>query len=631
MKINFKSFKQGLKTFFNEQWFLLLILFLITIYPLFNVGITTWDDWNFFMNSKKMFDFESGFSMATINGRFYYAFMMWIYSLPYVIDSPVYFGFMHLFPIFTSLFLFTWLIDRIFHNRKFTLLIALFTCLFYQITPWCSMTAAHPFYYTFSLSLILVAFHFIYSYFKTSKYSYLLLASIIFAIATLFYESYLMLYIVIFIIIVARYKIKTLFISKNIKKLTLELLPFFVLGLLYLIAYFVFQHYYPSRYPGSTFSSELTGHDFFKSIIKLSRHAIPPLTFVDYKEWIFPSQTEFVKSSLKTYFSSLNDASFLSWMKGLIAVYFYVLLFFKFSTKLSYKQLVCIFLAGLAIMYVPHIPLALSTQFTETFFSAWVSTGISFFGVLLLFASIIFALNKLISFNEIFRKTVTLFLLIPLFIVTVFVQETNMGLTNDFKRSKLRMDAVDGLLDYYEIKNGEIYYLDNLHKSTSVFSGSKVPYDFWDKYFERKKGVHIKFYEKEYEKFYNDYSEKDTTVHLVFFEQSAQGSDMILSIVKCQGTQLTPKIEDIKTDAMDVGYYSANREFALSILSDVDCNVTINDCPIESHNRFHYTNIQSHKREPVSYFSIRGKNLLYHTLMIKNIPFENVDCISVAK
>jgi hypothetical protein len=349
-------------------------------------------------------------------------------------------------------------------------------------------------------------------------------------------------------------------------------------------------------------------------MILLNRHAIPPYTFIDYREWIFPTQ----------------QFGFLSWIKGAIAVYFYALLFFKFSDKLSYKKLICIFLLSFVVMYVPHIPLAISEKFSQTFFLGWVSTGISFFGVLMMFASIIFLLDKLTSFNKIFRKTVHIILLILLFFTTVFVQEANTGMTNDFKRSKLRTDAVDDLLAFYEIRNGEIYYLKNLHKNTSILSHESVPPDFWGTYFERKSGIRINAYE-DYEKLYNDYSKKDTTIRLVFFEQSEQGNDMILSIVKCQGTQLTPNIEDVKSDAIDVGYYSENKRFALSILSETICNVMVNDSLMYSISTFHYANIQSHRRKPVTYFSINGNKLIYNTLMIKNIPFENIDLIVVAK
>jgi hypothetical protein len=624
------SLKRTIKASLEEQWFFLFLLFLITIYPLFNVGLITGDDFNFFIDSKPLFN-ESGFKMATINGRFYYIFMKWIYSLPYIVDSPVYFGFMHLFPIFTTMFLFVWLVDRVLSDRKFTLLAALFASLFYQVTPWHSMTASHPFYYTFSLSLMLVSFHLIYSYFKNAKYYYLLIASVIFAIVTLFYESYLMFYIVIFILIVSRYKVKTIFAKENIKRLVLELAPFFIFGLLYIGAYFTFIHYYPSRYPGSTFSSKLTFHDFFKCIRRLNKHAIPPNTFYGYKEGIFPTQTEFIKGFVNTsYILALKDVGILSWLKGLVAIYFYALLFFKFSTRLSYKRLLYTVLIGLVIMCVPHIPLALTVQFTHIFFSAWVTTGMSFLGMLLIFVSVIFALNKLISFNKIFRKTINIFLLILLFFITVFVQEANTGITNDLKRSKLRINAVDGLLDSYEIKTGEIYYLQNLYKNTSILANRAVPPDFWKNYFERKKGIVVSAYEN-YEKLYNDYSEKDTTIHLVFFEQSDQGNDMILSIVKCQGILLTPQIEEIKSNIIDVGYYSDNKKFAFSILSESVCNVMVNDGLMQSHNTFHYANIQAHKRKPATYFSITGNNLLYNTLMIKNIPFENVDFITVTK
>jgi hypothetical protein len=189
---------------------------------------------------------------------------------------------------------------------------------------------------------------------------------------------------------------------------------------------------------------------------------------------------------------------------------------------------------------------------------------------------------------------------------------------------------VDGLLDAYEIKNGEVYYVKNLYNSASIFVRDQIPPNFWKTYFEREKGIVINAYEN-YEELYNDYFEKDTTIHLVFFEQSAQGNDMILKIVKCQGTQLTPQIEEIKSNHIDVGYYSANKQFALSILSDSICDVMVNDSLMPSCNTFHYTNIQAHRRNPVTYFSVHGVNLLYNTLMIKNTPFENVDLIVVAK
>ena len=622
------SLKHFIKIFFEEQRFLLFLLFIITIYPLLNVGLITGDDFSFYLDSQPLFN-ETGFNWALLNGRFYYVFMKWIYSVPYIIDSPVYFSFMHLFPIFLYMFLFVWLMDRMFSDRKLTLLIALLATLFYQVTPWHSMTASHPFYYSFSLSLMLIAFHLLYSYIKTTKYCYLLLASVVFAITTLFYESYLMFYIVIFILIISRYRIKTLFTKEKIKQLTLELLPFILFGMFYIIAYFVFTHYYPSSYNGTSFSSDLTFQKFFKCINKLNRHALPAQTFSSFKDWIFPAETEFT-GFFSRYFVYLKEAAFLSWLKGFIAVYLYGWLFYKFSTKLSYKRILYVFLLGFVIMYIPHIPLAFTVQFTTTFWAAWVTTGISFLGLLMVFTAAFFALNKLLLFKEILRKTIVLLLLIPLFVTTVLIQEANTGITNDLKRAKLRMDAVDGLLDSYKIKTGDIYYVKNLYKSSSILATGVIPKNFWVKYFKRKKGIVVKDYEN-YEKLYHDYSEKDSLVNLIFFEQPKKGNDMIISIVKCKGTQLTPTIEDIKSDVIDVGYYSDNKKFAISILSDSICNVMINNELISSQHTFHYANIAAPKKQTVTFFSINGKNIIYNTLMIKNTPFENIDFIGVVK
>jgi hypothetical protein len=236
----------------------------------------------------------------------------------------------------------------------------------------------------------------------------------------------------------------------------------------------------------------------------------------------------------------------------------------------------------------------------------------------------------LISFNKIFTKTVSVLFLVILFIVTIFVQEANTGITNDFKRSKLRIDAVDAFLDSHEIKTGDVYYLKNLYNNTSTFVRDAVPSNFWEKYFERKKGVQIKPYEN-YDTLFDDYSEKDTTVHLIFFEQSGQGNEMILSIVQCLGTKLTSNIEDVKSDIIDVGYYSTNKKIAVSILTDSICNVTINDGLMKSHNTFHQSNIHSRSRKPAFYFSINGKDLQYNTLMIKNMTHENLDFITITE
>ncbi|MCL2327927.1 MAG: hypothetical protein FWC39_05365 [Bacteroidetes bacterium] len=534
-KSTYGGFRGFLETMHKEQWFFLFCLFIIAMLPMWGVKMITGDDFNYFMCAHPLFDFTNGFEMATYNGRFYFVLMQWVYSLPYVIDSHVYFCFMQIFPVFTSFFLFVWLVDRVLADRKFTLLAALFACVFYQMIPWHSMTVSHPFYFTFSLSLIFVAFHLIYSYFKTAKYLYLLVASVIFFIATLFYESYVMLYIVIFIFIVSQYSIKTIHKSHNIKKITIELLPFVIFGLLYVAAYFIFLHFYPSRYPGSSFSPDLSLQKFFKCINKLNRHAIPTNTFWDYRNWGFPSP---------------KHVGFVSILKGLAALYFYLFLFRKFSTKLTYKQLICTSLLGVVIMYIPHFPLALSVQFTKTFFAGWVSTGVSFFGVLLLFASIIFALNKLLSFNEIARKITTLVIALSLFFVAVVVHEANVGITNDLKRSNRKFDAVNEFLATYEIKTGDVYYLKNLHKTTSKFAPHVVPHNHWEKYFARK-GVIVTGYE-DYKKLYADYSNKDTIVHIIFLEQSAQGDDVVLSVAKVPGMQLPLNIDDIQCDTVDV-------------------------------------------------------------------------------
>ncbi len=343
-------------------WGGIFLLGIFTLYPLLKVGIVTGDDLGYMLWPFDHFGSDAK-AYAEGTGRFYFLITLWIYKIPYLVDSQVFFYTMLILPIVSSFGLFVWLMKRIFQNEQVAILSALIACSIFQISGGHSATAAYPFYFSFSFSLLILSFHFLLNYIRGGKYRFLLISSVILAITTVFYESYLVFYILVFVFVVSQYKLQEILSRKILKKITKELFPFIFWGSAYLVVYYLYYRSCPAQYGGNTFSAEFEFSLFAKAIGNMAFYALPLSSLFDYQFFLTEYAME-VRQTENLICLIFSQASITAYIKAIISVIVLVYLMNYLNFKFKKNYFVYIGIIALIFIFLPHLPLALSEKYS---------------------------------------------------------------------------------------------------------------------------------------------------------------------------------------------------------------------------------------------------------------------------
>src|SRR5574344_190788 len=251
------KFKRWDRELFFEN-FLLFLLYIITLYPLTRVGFVVADDIDLYSHCFAGHWHLLVDDVILSHGRFYLVFMRYLYGLPYLVDSRLWFLFFYITPIALCFIAAVRLIKRLFHSSALSLFCALFFACCFQIIGWHSVTTSYPFYFTTAFLLLLCSLHLFLSYYESQKKKYLYFSALVMFLCSLFYESFLMYYLLFVIIALWKNKAFAIKTKAVFLKVLLDLIPFLCGGVIYLIAYFTFQKFYPPAYDGIAWGKDLS-------------------------------------------------------------------------------------------------------------------------------------------------------------------------------------------------------------------------------------------------------------------------------------------------------------------------------------------------------------------------------------
>ncbi|MDD4141458.1 MAG: hypothetical protein PHR20_01505 [Bacteroidales bacterium] len=609
--------------------FLVLIITVITFSPLLNFGFVMGDDVEFFYNSNVKFWHSISKTYAQGTGRFYFLLVDWIYFLPYQIDAPWFYHLMRILPVIVSLILFVWLIKRATKNDYVWMLALLVFCACFQINGDASAVTSYPFYFSFASVLILTSFHLLFNYFDGRRYWNLILSAIVFAFASCFHESLLLYYIAFFLLIVYRYNIKTIFQRDNLHKFLKELAPYIILGVIYLTAYFLYSAAHPSKYSGNQLASQFSLMTSLNILNSLVLHTLPLSAFFEYRTFLVD-----YSSSVHTDYSLwffLRDASSVSYIKAVLLAAVLYIIIERSNINGKMKKPVWMFILSIFLIILPHIALTLSNKSYSTVPIYYVSTFFSYFGVVLLLLSIVlFCVN--LSDKPVVKKVLSACFAVSLGVVSLFIQYANERVAYDNKISNDRFRVLDDFFDSADIQAYDVLYLKDFDNNPT-YGGKGLTYQksaSVKAYLVAKHGVELKGY-KDYDELYTAYSGSTKAIKILFFSQAAKSEDAIISIVKCNGNNLPEHLEDLRTDSIFVGYYSAYKNFAVSISSDTLSPLAINNIVMSSVGSSHFANIKSYKHDVKTLFTIKGCDMAPKTLTVSNVLYKDVAVIGIGR
>lgn len=607
---------------FNQEKFainfLLFLVYLITLFPLTKIGFTVGDDIDTYVEFCKGHWTHIVGDLPYDSGRFYLIFIRYVVTIPYLINNPIYYDLMYIFPIALSFILFTRLIKRVFNNNSITLFAAILLASCFQIAGFHSITTAYPFYFTFSFCLILISLHLFISFYER-KHKYLLYTSAtIMFIATLFYESHLVYYLLfLFIAIWKNYNL-SFRAKENIIKIFKELYPFIIAGVLYFIAYFGFQLFYPPKYDGVCISKDLTLFGLFQTATRMSMLSFPLQTYVDYRD-VLTSHSMSLDAVYMPYRIELITA-----IQGFIvmALAYYAMNKYK---AIKYIHLLYGFIVGISLVYFPLLLVSASSRYYLVSWHGYVPTFFSYFGYTLCLVMLLSAILNLFSFSKIARISFQVLFCILLFCFTVITQTTNRAVAGDMELSSYRFEMAEDAILKGTIPNLNTktpICFEQAHNTSSYFGEwVTLQYFTWKDYFVKLTGEKYNITEK-YKDFISNNKTNDKQVWVCFFRQSAKTNDALMYFAGLKGSKLPENQKDILCDNIITLYHSPYKEYNVSILtSGNNDTVYINSIPMQCSGNYHSINIAFYPKidNNSTIFELRGKDLIASSLTISNI------------
>ncbi len=513
--------------------FLLFIIYIIALYPLTKIGFTVGDDIDLYVLCTSGRWPEVVGDLPYLHGRFYFFLTRWIYALPYLIDSPLYFSTLYILPIALCFVAFAQLINKLFNNSNITLLSSLLLISTFQIMGFHSSTTSYPFYFTSALAMILFSFSLMISYYNSNKKFYLFLSSYLMFIASNYYETFLIYYLVFPVLAFWKRGNDNKPLKQTLLSVFKDLIPYIIFGAMYLIAYFGFKHYNPPQYAGLQIAENLSPTGILDTIYNLTLYALPLQVYFDYKHLI-----------TTPLFSLTNMLFFVSSL--LIAILTYISLIR--NTKIKSKTLIILFLTGILFAFLPQSFIAITKKYYLQGLTNYVPTFFSFFAYTISLISIILLIKNLLEKYPLIKKTYILIISLLVFFTAFQSQRLNNAVGNDIKLSTERLILVKRLIKEKPIQDldKQIIYLGQAHNTTSNLARWVTLQSFnWKDYVYKISEKNVDIYDN-YQDLYVDYREDSTKVWVVYFVQNQYLNKSKLLLTQVRGDFLTSKQKDLK-------------------------------------------------------------------------------------
>ena len=609
------------KTCFNQErftvYFLLFLIYLITFYPLTKIGFTVGDDIDFYIELGKDNLHEIIRNTAFSHGRFFFLFMRYFLLVPHLIDNPIYFDLCYILPIASSFILFSRLIQRVFNSDSITLFSAILLASSFQIAAFHSSTTAYPFFFTLGFCFLLISFHVFLSFYEKNKKYILILSAILMFIATLFYEAFLMYYLVFLMIAIWKNNLFSIKTKANYIKTIKHLIPFFIGGTVYLITYFTFQQFFPPQYIGASVSENITPWGLLKTATLMSKLAFPVQNFYDYNNLLLYRNT-----NIDGVFN-IFSLDLIVFVQGLIIMVLAYYAMNKYKT-IKYIHLLWGFILGICLVYIPLTIISFSSRYYLQNWHSYVPTFFSFFGYTLSILMILFALLNLLSFSKIIRQVFQILACLGLFWVSIITQTTNRAIAQDLELSEFRFEMVDFAFEKEVIPNLTAHTpicFEQANLTTSSLGKWVIGQYFnWKDFLIKQVGKEYNIMDS-----YVEFVQKNKTeerVWVCFSKQATKSSDAIMYFAGLNGEALSENQNEILCDTIIVLYRSTFKEFNLIIATqNPDDTIYINNQPINSIGNFKTINLSLSfiKGHNSSVFQITGKNIIASSLSISNI------------
>ncbi len=647
-----------MKGFFNKDrynfstecepfiWFSFFLVIILSLFPFFKIGFTSGDDLEFYMTSLDGRIFTDTYWYARGQGRFYQLITKPLAHITYLIDWFYFTKIIQYGLVLLSFILFAITTKKLFKLKEFSLLIFLLLFVFLSVTREYDFMPiiAYPFFFTCSFSVFLGSILLFLRYTEIPKNKYLIGSAVLYAIALLFYETYLILLMFITGFIFFRNYSKygrKIFSKKTFYK---EILPFIFVALAYLLIYFVYRKSVQTGggfYSGSSFAKNFSWKNFFQIITNYNLIDLPTYIYHNSRS-VVEANSLLVGGHQHNFWYILKNATLAGIINTLIQCFLFVYIFTKLRSNITWKKIMIGIVTTIFFSLAVHLLQAISEKYNTTGWhthSGYVTSFFSYFLITLCISLIFYSIFKLCSKKKWLKVSVISIFTIIIFYISITIGYTNDHLSRDWELSQNRFKSIDrltkkGLLD--NIPDSSFIYAGDLFKSSSRF-GYVLEYSF-----SLKKYVFLKT-NKSYN-IYNDLEEfrtnlqKDSSQNMYYIAQydSPKSQDMLTVLMKINSTSLNWKekeisFEETTANEAEVYYYSANKDFYLTFYIPDTTQIpiiSINDKGAKvSNSKLNMIRIiNNNKREETTTFKLKSNTpFRIKDFSISNIGFQNVE------
>lgn len=603
---------------------ILFLIIIISVYPFFEIGFTSNDEIEFYVQQHLGSKWQSACVYAQSTGRFSFYLTYPIYCIIFWTNTLFVPKLLNTILLVLNFFFAGLIFNKLSGAKSIHWIFLLLGITTLQITPVNSPVVSYPTFFTFSFLLVEFATLFIIKGIADYRKIYIWFGSFLLLITFVYYETYLVYALIICLgIIIHHIQIHRIKLIGNLIK---NVMPVVTAVTVYLITYWSFRHFYPSQYDGSMIKEGLTLSDFFGCMYSYSTGAYPLKSFFSFlsilkqKSLIADQSTHFL-----TFF--LQNLQLATILKSILL--FFTILFFANRIKMeSFKNTILLLILIVPLFLLPNMFIALANKYQLYYtYGAWfyITTYFSHFGTVLLFiiafyVPIIFFKKRVIAFQIYYLVLALLFS-----ILSIFTETGNRIIADDMKQVDLKFKIIDGFLKSDEVKqlpeNTQIY-APTLHRSNSITNSVNPDISFmrYYSYTITNKTLH---FETDISK--SKLQERTDTLpqYTLFYNQALKTDDQFFAFSKIDRKKLCEQdsVTHIYASNAVIYYYSPYKTFSLYIpCKNENDSILINSeiHPIEK-NWFH---IKNKKVGGMSKIVFEADSIALDEITISNIiPF----------
>ena len=555
---------------------------ILTLLPFFLVGISNYDDFQFFNTAHT--DWNNWKNDAEVyahgQGRFYYMITKYFYYFPYLFDNFAWTKFIQYASLCICYLLFSYIVYKIFKSRKLgalSLLLLVFNTSIGYYSGYV-LPIGYPFYFTFSFVLFLCGILLFISYTEKGNCWRVWLSALLFFASSLFYEDYLV-FTLLFIcfIIIRNWKHFGISGFWKSKSFYLELVPYVAALFLYIVCYFGYRFYLlhvlglTPQYSGALVATNFNWGNFFKVLNNWTFYNLPGRIYSFGKAKSLVVENSLLPGGhVDSIWFMLTHSTAVAYVNALIQciILWFLIQRYDFG-KIPWRAVAVGLFAALVFALSANVLVSITEKYNADWtinMKAYVTSFFSYFGVMLVIALVVVATLKL-SKTPVVQKSLCVCWCVVLFCFSVVNYYVNDHMSRAWKKSENRitmLKLIDGEGFFDNLPDGALIYTEQLqHTSAHGWQICDMDHNF-EIYISSLVGNPEKFvYAKDQEELQRKMEEfPDAPLFFMQATESKKFCELMMCFSRISRLD-TADISLSKADHSDVFYYSPTKEYVL--------------------------------------------------------------------